>query len=26
MLPSILGGAAVHRCDNRRIFNIGFSR
>jgi hypothetical protein len=26
MLHLILGGAAVYRCDNRRIFSIGFSR
>ncbi|MGA7560981.1 MAG: hypothetical protein WCF61_12235 [Terriglobales bacterium] len=26
MLHLILGGAAVHRCDNLRISTIGFSR
>jgi len=26
MLQLILGGAAVHRCDNFRISTIGFSR
>jgi hypothetical protein len=26
LLPLILGGAAVHRCDNRLAFNAGFSR
>jgi hypothetical protein len=26
MLPLILGGAAVHRCDNRFVFESGFSR
>jgi len=26
MLHLILGGAAVYRCDNCRIFSIGFSR
>ena len=26
MLNLILGGAAVYRCDNGLIFNVGFSR
>jgi hypothetical protein len=26
MLHWILGGAAVHRCDKRIVFSIGFSR
>ena len=26
ILSLILGGAAVHRCDNRRVFGVGFSR
>jgi hypothetical protein len=25
-LSLILGGAAVHRCDNRLVFSAGFSR
>jgi hypothetical protein len=26
ILTLILGGAAVHRCDNRLVFSAGFSR
>jgi hypothetical protein len=26
LLHLILGGAAVHRCDNRLLFSTGFSR
>jgi hypothetical protein len=26
ILNLILGGAAVHRCDNRLVFSAGFSR